>query len=257
MLAVRRGLVPAPLLAYARLELRRTLRNRRYVVFSIAFPVVLYVLYTAVIPATGPGRLDGLAWPAYFLASMAAYGAMGAAMTQATPIATERRSGWIRQLRVTPLPGPAYVAGKLATATLVTAPAVALVAVSAVVVNGVGVAPGRLAVLVAVLALGSIPFAALGVLLGYLLDAESVQGGMVLSFFALAILGGLFAPLSAFPDAIATIGHMLPSSRLASLGRAILAGRGADTADVGVLAAWALAFAALAAWRYRVDRRAA
>ena len=38
-----------------------------------------------------------------------------------------------------------------------------------------------------------------GLLLGYLLDAESAQGGMVLCFFSLAILGGLFAPLEAFP----------------------------------------------------------
>ena len=38
--------IPAldPVSAYLRLEVRRTLRNRRYLVFTIAFPVILYLL---------------------------------------------------------------------------------------------------------------------------------------------------------------------------------------------------------------------
>ena len=108
-----------------------------------------------------------------------------------------------------------------------------------VVVNHVQLGDGRMLMVIAALALGSFPFAALGLLIGYLLDAESAQGGMVLSYFSLAILGGLFAPLDAFPDALATIGHMLPSSHLASLGRALAAGHTPDGVDVLVLGAWA------------------
>ena len=118
----------------------------------------------------------------YFLVSMAAYGAIGAAMSQADPIATERRQGWARQLRVTPLPSLAYVAAKVASAVLLTVPALALVGAAGQVVNHVDLGvcrpgPRRSPSL----ALGSIPFAALGLLIGYLLDAESAQGGMVLS----------------------------------------------------------------------------
>ncbi len=79
---------------------------------------------------------------------------------------------------------------------------------------------------------------------------------MVLVFFSLAILGGLFAPLEAFPSTLATIGHVLPSSHFASIGRAVVAGRAPDAVDVLVIAAWALGFAALAAWRYVADERA-
>ena len=133
MLATRRAAASAlpalpPFLAYLRLEVRRSLRNRRYLVFTVVFPVMLYVLYTAVLPAHGAsGPIAGLPWTVYFLVSMAAYGAMGAAMSQANPIATERRQGWARQLRVTPLPSLAYVAAKVASAVLLTVPALALV----------------------------------------------------------------------------------------------------------------------------------
>jgi ABC-2 type transport system permease protein len=247
----------APFLAYLRLEVRRTLRNRRYLVFTIAFPVLIYLLYTAVLPQTGNGgTLDGLAWPAYFLVSMASYGAIGAAMSQASPIAAERRGGWARQLRVTPLPGAAYVAAKVASAILLTVPALVLVSAAAVTVNHVDVPIGSWVALVATLAVGAIPFAALGLLLGYVLDVESAQGGMVLALFSLAILGGLFAPLDAFPPALATIGRMLPSSHLASLGRAALSGRTPDVVDVLVIAGWAVGIAAVAVWRYVADERA-
>ncbi len=105
------------------------------------------------------------------------------------------------------------------------------------------------------LALGAAPFAALGLLIGYVLDAESAQGGMVLTLFTMAILGGLFAPLESLPPTMATIGWMLPSSHLASLGRAVAAGTTPGLADIAVLAVYTLVIGGLAAWRYMRDER--
>jgi ABC-2 type transport system permease protein len=255
-LAVSAAPATSPFRTYLQMEVRRTLRNRRYLVFTVVFPVMIYVLYTAILPSTGStDTLDGLTWPAYFLVSMATYGAMGAAMSQAAPIAIERRGGWVRQLRATPLPGRAYVGAKVASSVILTVPALVLVAAAGILVNHVALGAGQLLAVVLALAVGSIPFAAVGLLIGYLLDADSAQGGMVLVYFSAAILGGLFAPLEAFPDWLATIGHVLPSSHLASLGRSAAAGRLPDAADVVVLAAWAAGLGAAAAWCYRRDER--
>ena len=247
----------APFLAYLRLEVRRSLRNRRYLVFTIVFPVLLYVLYTAVVPTGSDpnATLDGLTWPVYFLVSMAAYGAIGAAMSQAVPVATERRQGWARQLRVTPLPSLAYVATKVVSAVLLTIPALALVGLAGQVINHVDIGVSTWVATIVALALTSVPFAALGLLIGYTLDVESAQGGMVLSYFTLAILGGLFTPLPMLPDGIATIGRVLPSSHYANVGRSVVAGKLPDPVDVLVLAAWGIVLGALAAWRYVADER--
>ena len=253
-----RRAVPAlqPFLAYLRLELRRATRNRRYLVMTVVFPVVIYVLYTAIIPAAASDQtVGGLTWPVYFLVSMAAYGALGAAMSQAVPVATERRQGWTRQLRVTPLPGIAYVAAKAVTAIALTVPSIALVVGAGSIVNHLGIGLSTGIPLVIALAFGAAPFAALGLLIGYVLDAESAQGGSVLTLFAMAILGGLFAPLESLPPTMATIGWMLPSSHLASLGRAVAAGTPPGLADVAVLAAWTAVIGSLAAWRYVRDER--
>ena len=64
-----RRAIPAlrPFLAYLRLELRRALRNRRFLVMTVVLPVVIYVLYTAIIPAARAqgATIGGLTSPVY------------------------------------------------------------------------------------------------------------------------------------------------------------------------------------------------
>ncbi len=79
----------------------------------------------------------------------------------------------------------------------------------------------------------------------------------MICFFSLAILGGLWAPLSSFPDSLATIGRMLPSFRLADLGRDAASGTPIDPAAVLILAVYAVVLGGLAAWRYRTSEQRA
>lgn len=250
---------PAPaarstLAATLGLDIRRTLRNRRYLMLSVAFPVVFYLLYTAVLPGNDPSQaFAGTTWGAFFMVSMAAYGAIGAALSGALVIAVERSSGWTRQLRTTPLEPSTYLASKILTSLVTTVPAMLLVMGAAVVLNGVRLDPLAWAQLVCSLTIGALPFAALGVLIGYLFDAGSAQGGMMISYFTLAILGGLWTPLSKFPDVLATIGHVLPGYHFANLGWDALTGHAPDLGDVSMLGAYLAVFAAMVWWRYRAD----
>jgi ABC-2 type transport system permease protein len=240
--------------AFVSIEARRALRNRRYVLFAVAFPVVFYLLYTGLVSGSSAGpdaQIAGISWRAYFMVSMATYAAIGAALGGSVVIAQERGSGWTRQLRVTPLPPAAYVTGKLIVSYVVTVPAVAAVMIAGLAVNGVAMPATDWLELLVFLAVGSLPFAALGLLIGYLFESDSAQGAMTITFFTLAILGGLWAPISSFPDGLATIGHMLPSFRLADLGRAAVAGVSPDPSDIAVLGLYAVAIGALVAWRYR------
>ncbi len=247
-----------PLGAYLRLELRRKLRDRRFLVLGAFFPIVLYMVYTSVLSKGGPQPdIAGIPWVAFFMVSMATYGAMGAAMSWATTIAMERRTGWVRQLRTTPLPASGYIMVKVVVTLLTIAPAIALVLAAGQFLNGVQLPLTTWLTLWICLVLGSVPFAALAVAVGYAMRPESAQPVAMLLYFGLALLGGLFAPLDSFPDAIATIGRMLPSYRLADLGWQVLAGQGVDPVDVAFLAGWTIVFGALAATRYRADEQRA
>jgi len=91
---------------YARLELLRTFRNRRFFVFSLGFPVVLYLLIAA--PNGSEGDLAGTGIPArlYFMVSLTVFGTMNGVVAAGARIAFERTLGWTRQLRITPLRAP-------------------------------------------------------------------------------------------------------------------------------------------------------
>ncbi len=250
----RPGVAPLrAMAAYLTLELRRAVRNRRYAVFAIGFPVLFYLLYTGVL--LGKDAQPDPTWNAFFMVSMAAYGMIGASLSNALPIAQERTSGWTRQLRITPLPAVAWVATKLAVAYLTSLPSLVLVGVAAVVLNHVSLAPSTWLTVVVSLAIGVLPFAALGLLIGFTFDPSSAQGAVTISYIGLAILGGLWAPVSTFPDTLATIARMLPTYHFANLGWASLAGGLPDPVDLAVVAGWAAVAFALVAWRYRVSEQ--
>jgi ABC-2 type transport system permease protein len=238
---------------YLRFEVRRLLRDRRYVIFTIALPLGIYLLYTH----TGgqDARVNGTAVATYLMVSMAAYGAMGGAIgATGGRLAAERDSGWVRQLRATPLPAHGYVTVKLLAALLLALPAVLLVALTGALVNGVHLEAARWAELIGLLWIGTLPFAALGILLGYLLDASSAQPVMLGVYMALAVLGGLWAPLDTLPAGMRTLAHALPSYHFADLGWRTVAGAAPTATDALALAGWAVLFGALALWRYRAVR---
>lgn len=244
--------------AYTRLEVRRAFRNRRYQLFSIGFPVVFYLLYTGVLQgnsARADVRIDGVLWPAYFMVSMAAFGAIGAALAGSRIVATERASGWTRQLRITPLPSAAYVLVRLFVSFVTTIPALVLVLGAGIALNGVTLSPGAWIEELVGLSVGSLPFAALGILIGYAFDGDAAQGAMTIANFTLAILGGLWAPVASFPSVLVTIAHVLPSYHFADLGWRALAGQVPDPADVASLVAWTAVFGILTAWFYRREEQ--
>jgi ABC-2 type transport system permease protein len=233
---------------YLRLELPRTLRNYRYVILAVAFPIAFYLLFTRFL--TG-GAVLSADQRAFFMVSMAAYGAIGAALSVAVRVSMERNSGWTRLLRVTPLPPLGYVITKLLTGYLTAVPSILLVLAAGAFVNGVSLSPSTWLATFVLLTLGILPFAAMGVAIGYLFDESTAQMTFTIAFVGMAILGGLWTPISQFPDTLATIGRMLPSYHMANLGWSAVAGRAPDVGDVLALVAYGAVFIAIVAWRYR------
>src|SRR5919201_909383 len=89
--------------AYIRFELVRTLRNRRVLIFSLIFPITLYLLIAA--PNKNEHSLGGtgISAPLYFMIGLASFGTMNEMLSSGARIAAERTAGWNPQLRLTPL----------------------------------------------------------------------------------------------------------------------------------------------------------
>jgi ABC-2 type transport system permease protein len=100
---------------------------------------------------------------------------------------------------------------------------------------------------------GSLLFAAFGLFLGYLLPTENVMQFLGIIMALLAFAGGLFLPLSQFPQAVATIARGTPLYGLNQLVHAPLLGQGVHLAWVANVVIWLVIFAGGAIWRFRRD----
>jgi ABC-2 type transport system permease protein len=179
-------------LLLARTEIMRLRRNRRYMMTTLAIPIVFYLL----IGKSTKSTVDHVNFAAYYMVAMATFGSFsGALMGNAIRIATERKDGWIRQLRLTPLPPNSYVIGKLAASMAITVPSVIIVLLLGRFYGGVHLPFGEWIAIAVVVWLGAIIFTALAVAIGYRYQPDQAQPIAMLIYFVFLILGGIFFPL--------------------------------------------------------------
>jgi len=237
---------------FLRFEVRRLLRNVRYIGITVGFPVVFYILF---LNNEHPGtRIAGTTWKTYFMVSMASFGAMVASLNAGgTRLAAERASGWTRQLRVTPLPSWSYVATKIAASMLIVLPVIVVVELTGLLLGGVRLGLGTWAVLTVVLWVSALAFASLGVLVGYVASSETVYPLVTALMFLLSFFGGLFTPVPDLPLALRHVAAFLPSYHYASLGWAVVAGRAPGLGDAAVLLGYAMVLGLAVTWRHRVE----
>ncbi len=235
--------------AFLGFEIRRSLRNVRFIVMIVAFPVLLYLIY-----AKQHGTSQGLTVAAILMVSMAVWSGMGSAMFATGPqLARERQSGWMRQLRVSPISAPRWFGAKLAQGLLLVIPGFALLTALGFGYGHVHLAASRVALLAVVLLLGLIPFCVLGLVIGLFFDGQTAQVAQMLTMILLAFLGGIFISWHSLPHAMQIIGQALPSYHLVQLGWNAVAGRALRVSDMLVLAAWAAGLGVIAIWRWRQE----
>jgi ABC-2 type transport system permease protein len=229
-------------------EVRRILRSPRFLVIAVGLPVAYYLLFSSLY-ATGPDAGQVLL---VLMIDMAAFGAISAAVTTGGRVAVERSVGWNRQLRLTPLPGWAYLGAKAVVTMLVAVPALLPVFVMGA-LKGVEL-PGPTWLVVFLTAwVGILPFAAIGLLIGSLATQDSAQGLSMVTMLAFTLLGGILIPASVLPPTMLAIAHALPSFWMADIPIEQAFGGGVPLDGIAVMAAWFVVIGALAAWRYRRD----
>ncbi len=237
-------------LLYTRYELLRAVRNRRLMLFSLGFPLVLYFLIAS------PNRNEhdlggtGISAPLYFMVGLAAFGAMNSVLGIGGRIAAERNVGWNRQLRITPLTTRAYFRAKVLSAYLLALLTIAVLYVAGFAL-GVRIPAGRWFEMTLMLVVGLIPFAALGIAMGHLLNADSIGPVIGGTTALLALLGGVWFPITG--GVMQDIAEGLPSYWLVQAGRIGIGGHPWGTTGWLVMAAWTVCVSAVAARAFRRD----
>ena len=235
--------------AQAQLEIRLTLRNGEQVLLTLVIPLVLLlVLGGTTLVNLGSGDRVSTA-----LAGVLAVAVLSSAFTgPAIAIGFDRRSGALRLLGTTPLTRTELLAAKAASVLLVEAVQVALLGVVAA---ALGWSPsGGAGAALALLAVATAAFTALGMALAGSLRAEATLAVANAIFLLLLLGGGTALPTDRLPHAVANVADWLPSGALGNGLRAALAGGNASVWHcLGILAIWGVAGALVAARTFRWD----
>ena len=235
---------------YLRYEVVRTYRNRRFLIFSLIFPLILFLV------VAGPNRhaqLIGVSFPLYYMSGMVAWGCMVAVISSGGRIAVERTVGWTRQLRITPLRTSAYFTAKIVCGYL-------MAILSMVVLYAAGTSVGvRLSAkewlaMSGLVLVGLIPFAVLGVAMGHLLTPDSLGPALGGATSLLALLGGAYSPLVT-SGVLFTLIKFLPSYWLVQAGRTAVGGGGWPLEGWLVVFGWSIILSIAAVRIYRRDTR--
>jgi ABC-2 type transport system permease protein len=235
--------------AYTRYELLRIFRNKRFFLFSVAFPVILYFLIAT--PNRDQADFLDSGMPLYYMIGLAAFGTMTAVLAGGGRIANERSIGWTRQLRITPLSPRAYIRAKIVTGYLTALVSIALLYAAGIAL-GVRLGFTDWLVMTGLILVALIPFAALGIFLGHVLSVESVGPAIGVATGILAFLGGSWFPLGN-DGVLYEIGRLLPSYWLVQAARSSTGGGGWGATGWVVVGAWSVVLIALATRAYRRD----
>ena len=224
-----------------------TIELARYPSFSVPtmlFPAVLFLVWGL--------RAD--VDPNVAMASYAAFAVLGVAFFQfGVGIAAERASPWQLFLRILPAPPSVRFVARIASALLFALGSATLVVVAAVATTAVDLAPARWVALAATLLAGGMPFALFGIAIGYWLTPRGALPAANLLFLSLAYLGGMLGGAPELPGTLADLAPALPTTLWGELLAAAVGVGPWNPANVAGLAAYAGAFALIAAWGYGRD----
>lgn len=243
------------------------LRNQRALVFTIAFPIVLLVLFNSIFAHGGDtttlSRGTELDEDAYFTAGILAYTIMLSAFsTMAIGLTTQRESGQLKRLRGTPLPPWVFMAAQVVRAILLIAFMTIVLLLIGHFAYGVHFPGDTFGGFVLYIVVGTATMCILGIAITALTPtAESAATIAPFSAVLLSFISGVYIPIDQLPSWLQEIGRVFPLAHLADGLQTTLApattGSGVSGTNLGVMGLWALGGLLVAVRRFRWEPQAA
>ena len=196
-----------------RSEILRYLRTPSFMLPTLLFPTVFYLMFGVLL-----GHGSGGQQARYMLAAYSTFGVMAPGLFGfGVSLALERDGGRLTRKRALPMPPAAYLVGKMVMAMLVAAVIAALLLSLALFVAHVPLSAAQVSRLFALEVAGVLPFCALGLLLGTIIKGQGAPGLVNMIYLPMAFLSGLWFPLSIMPKFLQQLAPIWPSYHLNQL----------------------------------------
>lgn len=229
---------------HARAAVMELARYPSFSVPTLLFPLVAYLAFGARQDAPAPVLMG------YY----AAFALLGVAFFQfGVGIAAERSSPWHVFLRILPAPAWTRIAARVAAAIVFGGASAATVIGAAVLAHGVRIGAHEWLLVAATLLLGAVPFALLGVAIGYWASPRGALPVANLVFIGLAYAGGMLTAGRHLHAVVASLSPYLPTRLWGDLLAAAVDNAAWDPRALAGLLAYAALFAVVAAAGFRRD----
>jgi ABC-2 type transport system permease protein len=183
----------------AKFEMLGALRTPSIAIPFIVIPVAIYLLFGVVIAGganDGSGYGPGIS--NYLFTGFAVLAVVMPGIFCGVTLATEREGNLLKLKRALPLPPGATIVAKVLMSMGIAAIAVTLVSIVALVAGKLTISLAQVAIIWAVLIVGTIPFTAMGLLIGSLVSGAAAPAYGNLVFLPMIYLSGLMIPLPKF-----------------------------------------------------------
>jgi ABC-2 type transport system permease protein len=227
-------------------------RNPASAFFTFAFPLMFLVIFTSLL-GNGTVTIGGveIKQSTYYVAGMAAFSVISACYTNiAISVTFNRDAGILKRIRGTPLPGTAYILGRVIHAILISIILVIICAAFGKAFYSATLPSGStLLKLGVVLIVGAASFAALGLAVTAIIpNADASPPVVNATILPLLFLSGIFIPMGDnAPEWMRWVARIFPVKHFADGMGAVFLGLPFKWRDVVVVAAWGVAGLILAA----------
>jgi ABC-2 type transport system permease protein len=202
---------PGVYMREARAEVIKSARMPEFAIPTIVLPPAFYALF-----ALGMGRGD-VEMATHTLATFGVFAVMGPSLFGfGANVASERQTGQLELKRLSPMPAGAHIAAKLIATMIFSAIAIGLVYGLAI-LAGVSLSLQKWAMLAVLHVLAVIPFALIGLGIGYRMGQKGAIAIVNVLFLGMAVMGGLWMPTTVLPEVIQTAAWSMPSYHLGEM----------------------------------------
>ena len=200
----------------AQYEFLKNLRLRMYTASVLSFPIMFYVLFGLVLNSNQ--TIGAIRVPTYLIATYGTFGVMGASLFgTAAGLSSDRGLGWLQVKRASPMPPFAYFAAKIITSMVFSTIIVLALFALGIGLGGVRMPAAMFGSLMGTLVLGSLPFSAMGLALGYFTGPNSAPPMINLIYLPMSFCSGLWVPFMFLPKVVRQIALVLPPYHLSQL----------------------------------------
>lgn len=189
---------------------RIVFRNQSYIFFTILLPLFFYVLYTKIFN-TGP-TTQVLTYAKTFLGSMAVYSFLiNAIFGLAQLLKSDKDHKYLIWLYLMPKGYLSYYFSISLIMVIINILSLGILGLCAFLINGISFTIQQWLFLIGGLMLAQIPFLLLGYAVSFIKKRETLSIVSNLITFPLAIVSGLWWPLSVLPNWAQSIGKIMPT----------------------------------------------